>query len=174
MKIATAICALVYLLAGGARAESSWQRFTMTIPGGESFSVELPQAPKFQSSKDVAGNTRYNVYIWYVKLDEDRGYIASVAEFPVDVGAAKARRVLEGGLRAGAASTSTGQWASVEWKQHQGQPAFDAAGKTPSGGDLRVYSVMKGTRVFTLNCRGPAGSAGSDDVNRFIASLKIQ
>jgi hypothetical protein len=173
-KLATVFCVLVSLWAGGASAESSWQRFAATIPGGGSFSIEFPHAPKYQTMQDAVGNIRYNAHIWSVELDYDRAYIVSVAVFPFDAGAPKARRILEGGLKAGAARTSSGQWESVEWKQHQGLPAFDAVGKTRSGRDMRVYSVMKATQVFALTCTGLPGSARSGDADRFIASLKIQ
>jgi hypothetical protein len=164
----------VSLLVGVARAESSWQRFTTTIPGGGSFSVDVPQVPKYQAMQDVAGEIRYTGHIWSVELDEHRAYLVSVMVLPVDVGAANARRILEGGLKAGATRTSSGQWGSVEWKQHQGLLAFDAVGQGRGGRDIRVFSVAKASRVFTLNYTGLAGSARSDDVNRFIASLKIQ
>src|SRR5262249_34558666 len=116
MKLATAICVLVYLLAGGARAGRRRQRHSLTIPGGGDVSVEVPEAARYLSRQDAAGNTRYNLYTWFVELDEHHAYLATVAVFPVDFGAANARRILEGGLRAGATRTSSGQWTSVEWK----------------------------------------------------------
>jgi hypothetical protein len=174
VKLATAICALVSLSFGVARAESNWQRFTTAIPGGGSVSVELPQAPKYQSVQDVAGRVTYTVHVWSVELDQDRAYLVSVGVYSVDLGEANARRLLEGGLKAGATRTSSGQWTSVAWKQHQGLLAYDAVGTTRAGRDIRVYSVKKGAQVFTLTSTGLAGSAQSADINRFIASLRIQ
>jgi hypothetical protein len=171
VKLATAICAVVSLSVGCAWAESSWQLFTTEIPGGGSFSVKVPQPPKYQSTQDATGNIRYNVHVWSVELGADRAYLVSVAVYPVDIGAANTRRLLEGVV---ATRTSSGQWANVEWKQHQGLPAFDAVGKARGGRDIRVFGVMKATRLFVLTCTGLEGSARSDDANRFISSLTIR
>jgi hypothetical protein len=38
---------------------------------------------------------------------------------------------------------------------------------------MRVYSAMKGLRVFTLTYLGAAGSASAADVNRFIGSVRV-
>jgi len=138
----------------------------MMIPGGGSFSVESPQAPKSLPTQGGAGTDT-----WVIELDKDSGYVVGVFVLPVE---ANTRRFLEAALKASAVKTASGQWESVEWKQHQGLPAVDAIGKTRSGRDIRIYSVVKNTRVFTLTCTGLAGSARTGDINRFIASLKIQ
>jgi hypothetical protein len=166
VKLIAASCALALLATGGATAPSRWQTFTAPTPGGGSFSVDFPQAPKYQSTPVV--------HMWSAQIDYDTALMVAVAIFPLDVSAAQARRVLEGSLKALAPRMENGKWANVDWKQHQGLLAFDAVGRTHTGRETRIYSVMKGTRVFSLTYVGLAGSAQSDDVNRFFASLKIQ
>lgn len=65
-----------------------------------------------------------------------------------------------------------GKLTTVDWLEHQGLVAVDAVG-TKAELELRNYSVIKGSRIFSLTYAGPPGSARTADVDRFVKSLQI-
>jgi len=167
-----ALCTLLLFVPDDAVAQQAWH----TITGLEdSFTVEFPQVPKYHTAPNATdAGTKFTMHIYWVELDGDRTYMAGIAVYPKDPGAGNYRRVLQGGLDRIANRPSGTKYASIDWTQHQGLPAFDAVGQTGSGREARMYGVMKGSRAFTLTYVGPIGSSRSADVNRFIASLRLR
>jgi hypothetical protein len=60
----------------------------------------------------------------------------------------------------------------VNWVTHHGLTAVEADG-AQNGLEVRTYSVVNGRRIYVLTYAGPAGTTRSDDVNRFLTSLRI-
>jgi hypothetical protein len=172
MSLPAALCALALFLIGGAVAQDAWH--TMTGPD-ESFTVEMPQAPKYLTAPNASGaGTSYTMHIYAVELDGDRTYLVSTSVLPRDVDVKNPRRNLQDGLDLAATRLEGGKYTSLDWKQHQGLTAFDAVGRTRSGREIRTYGVLKGQRAITLTYVSAPGTVRSPDVNRFIASLRIR
>jgi hypothetical protein len=79
---------------------------------------------------------------------------------------------IQAGLDSSAKTLEGGKWADVNWTRHQGLVAADAVG-VRAGNAVRVFSLLKGQRLVTLTYVGPADSAKSEPVERFIKSLKV-
>jgi len=138
------------------------------------FSFQLPgRPPKPRSVQRVSGaGTKYTVLIWSAVFDGG-AYQVQMATLPRNVDVTNPRHNLQATLDGDATLLKGGKFASTEWKEDQGLTAVDAVGRTISGRDMRVYSAMKGLRVFTLTYLGAAGSASAADVNRFIGSVRV-
>jgi hypothetical protein len=172
MTCFAALCTLLLFVVDNAVPQQAWH----TIAGLDgSFTVEFPQQPKHQTAPNATdAGTTLTVHIYWVELDGDRTYMAATSVYPKDPGVGNYRRVLQGGLDGVASRPQGTRWTSIDWKQYRDLPAFDAVGKTGSGREMRTYSVMKGSRIFTLTYVGVTGSSRSADVNRFIASLRLR
>jgi hypothetical protein len=148
---------------------ASWH--TMTGPE-RSFTADLPAEPKYTATQmRTAAGSGYIMH-QYLLEQGDVAYVVQTATYPADVNVANHRANLLGGLDNAAKNMEGGKWANIGWLTHQGLTAVDAVGARGSNA-IRSYSVMKGRQIFTLTYAGPAGSAHSADVNRFVASLRI-
>jgi hypothetical protein len=151
-------------------AEASWH--TITGPQG-SFTAALPAAPRYTTAemKTATGSS----YMLHQYLLEHAGaaYIVQSATYPDDINVANPRANLQGGLDNLAKGMEGAKWASVDWITLQGSTAVDAIG-TRGGHAIRSFSAMKGSQMFTLIYAGTPGTARSDDVNRFVASLHVR
>ena len=144
---------------------------TMTGPD-RSFTTDLPAAPKHTATQMRTGaGSNYTMH-QYLLEQGAVAYVVQTATYPADVNVSNHRTNLQGGLDNAAKNMEGGKWASVGWLTHQGQTAVDAVG-VRGGHAIRSFSVMKGRQIVTLTYAGPAGSARSDDVNRFVASLRV-
>lgn len=139
---------------------------------GQGFTAEMPAAPKYSTTEMKTGTGSLYTVNQYLLEQGDVAYIVQAATYPDDINVANPRVNLQGGLDNLAKSMEGGKWASVDWVTHQGLTASDAVG-VRSGHAIRSFSVMKGRQVFTLIYAGAPGTARSDDVNRFISSLRI-
>jgi hypothetical protein len=156
-------------LAQGVTATSAWY----TLAGPErSFTADMPAEPKYTAieMKTPAG-TRYTMH-QYLLEQADLAYVVQSAIYPAEINVSNPRVNLQGGLDNAAKSMEGGKWGSVDWTTYQGATAAAATG-TRSGNAISSFSVLKGRQIFTLTYAGPAGSAQSPDVERFITSLKI-
>jgi hypothetical protein len=176
LSVPTALCALAFLLVGGAAAQGKlhdgWYQIAMADMRG-AFSFQMPQEPKFQPMKNAPGAGRkYTTLVWSTQFD-DGAYEARMFVLPPDVDVMNPRRNLQMILDSDAALLKGGKFASFDWKEGQGLTEVDAVGRTADGRDMRVHSAIKGSRGFTLTYIGRAGSTRSADVNRFIASVRF-
>jgi hypothetical protein len=144
---------------------------TMTGPD-RSFTAELPAAPAYTTTpmKTSAGSG-YTMHQYLVEQGAV-AYVVQTAVYPADVNVSNHRANLQGGLDNAAKNMEGGKWASVGWTTHQGLTAVDAVGVRDSHA-IRSFSVMKGRQIVTLTYAGPAGSARTADVDRFIGSLRV-
>jgi hypothetical protein len=143
----------------------------MTGPD-RSFTAELPTAPAYTTTpmKTSAGSG-YTMH-QYLLEQGAVAYVVQTAVYPADVNVSNHRANLQGGLDNAARNMEGGKWASIGWTTHQGLTAVDAVGVRDSHA-IRSYSVMKGRQIVTLTYAGPAGSARTADVDRFIGSLRV-
>jgi hypothetical protein len=144
-----------------------------TLAGPDrSFTAELPAAPAYTTTpmKTSAGSG-YTMH-QYLLEQGAMAYVVQTAVYPADVNVSNHRANLQGGLDNAAKNMEGGKWASVGWTTHQGLTAVDAVGVRDSHA-IRSYSVMKGRQIVTLTYAGPAGSARTPDVDRFIGSLRV-
>jgi hypothetical protein len=137
-----------------------------------SFTAELPAAPKYTSSRVATGTGSLYTVHQYLLEQGDVAYIVQTAVYPEDINVANPRLNLQGGLDNLAKGMEGSKWVSVDWVVHQGLTASDAIG-AKNGHAIRSFAVMKGRQVFTLIYAGSPGTARSDDVNRFVASLRV-
>lgn len=144
---------------------------TVTGPDN-SFTAELPAAPKYTSSRVATGTGSLYTVHQYLLEQGDVAYIVQTAVYPEDINVANPRLNLQGGLDNLAKGMEGSKWVSVDWVVHQGLTASDAIG-AKNGHAIRSFAVMKGRQVFTLIYAGSPGTARSDDVNRFVASLRV-
>lgn len=160
---------LALMAGGGVSAQDAWH--TMTGPN-KSFSADLPAAPKYTPMQMKTGlGTAYTMH-QYLLEQGDMAYVVQTAVYPQDVNVSNPQVNLQSGIDNAAKNMDGGKWVSVDWTKHQGLTAVDATGMR-GGNDIRSYSVMKGRQIFTLTYAGPPGTARSDNVNRFVASLKL-
>ena len=143
----------------------------ITGPAG-TFTAALPAEPKYTTAEmKTATGSSYTLHQYLLEHGAD-AYIVQSAVYPDDINVANPRANLQGGLENLAKGMEGARWASVDWITLQGLTAVDAIG-TRSGHAIRSFSAMKGSQVFTLIYAGNPGTARSDDVNRFVASLQI-
>jgi hypothetical protein len=145
-----------------------------TLKGPDSsFTAEFPAEPVYKSVllKTAAG-AGYTMHQFQLEK-EGAAYVAQTAVYPEDVRTTNPRASLQGGLDASAKNMDGEKWASMDWVKHEGGLTGVEAIGARGGLAIRTYSVMKGRQIFTLTFAGPAGSARSDDANRFIASLRV-
>jgi hypothetical protein len=164
LAIATSITALA--LTGEVRGQAQWQPVT-GVDG--SFTMEMPGAPEYAPKEKAT--PRGTVYTSHQNiLDQgSKVYVAVSALYRQDVDLSDPKASHELYLDAYAKALDGGKWLSVDWVTHEG---FEAVG-TAKDLDVRIYSVIMGHRPIDLSYHGPLGTGPSDDVNRFIGSLKI-
>jgi hypothetical protein len=144
-----------------------------TVTGPEkSFMADLPAPPTYTTTEVKTGTGSLYTVHQYLLEQGDVAYIVQMATYPEDINVSNPRTNLQGGLDNLAKSMEGAKWTSVDWVSHQGLTASDAVG-TRSGHAIRSFSVMKGRQVFTLIYAGEPGTARSADVNRFVASLRV-
>jgi hypothetical protein len=139
----------------------------------KSFTADLPAPPKYTTTEMKTGTGSLYTVHQYLLEQGEVAYIVQMATYPEDINVSNPRTNLQGGLDALAKSMEGAKWTSVDWLSHQGLTASDAVGSTRSGHAIRSFSVMKGRQVFTLIYAGEPGTARSVDVNRFVASLRV-
>ncbi len=168
-SLAVALGFMALAAGSGAIGQEAWH--TLTGPDS-SFTADLPAAPKYTPTQvKTASGSMYTAH-QYVLAKADVVYTVHSARYPDDINVSNARVSLQGGLDALAKGMEGGKWTSVDWVTHQGLPAVDAVGVRASQ-TIRSYSVLKGRQNVTLTYAGPAGSARSADVDRFVASLRL-
>jgi len=144
-----------------------------TVTGPDrSFTAELPAEPTYSTARMTTGTGSLYTLHQYVLEQGDAAYIVQTAVYPDDINVANPRFNLQGGLDTLAKGMEGAKWASIDWLSHQGLTASDAVGAR-NGHAIRSFSVMKGRQVFTLIYAGTPGTARSDDVNRFVGSLRV-
>jgi hypothetical protein len=180
------VAAVVFSLAHGAFGQSpqpnpappdpsssvpaaSWQ--AMAGPD-RSFTAELPAEPKYSTTPMRTSAGSGYVMHQYLVEQGDVAYVIQTAVYPADVNVSNHRANLQGGLDNAAKNMEGGKWANVGWTTHQGLTAVDAVGVRDNHA-IRSYSVMKGRQIVTLTYAGPAGSARTADVDRFVGSLRV-
>jgi hypothetical protein len=137
-----------------------------------SFTGEMPAVPRYSEEKLKSGaGTAYTMYKYVVDQGE-AAYIIQTAVYPTDVDVSSPKTNLQAGLDHAAKNMKDGKWTSVRWLEHQALVAVDALG-TRGELELRNYSVMKGSQIFSLTYGGPPGSARTPNVDRFVNSLQI-
>ena len=186
MSLPAALWTLAFFLVGGAAAQDrgpgnipalraekklddGWYQIAMAW-GALHFSFQLPRAPKYRTGSGV--------HNWFVQFDVEEAYQGQMSSFRRDFDVTNPRRLIQKSLDADAKMLEGGKFESVDWREYQGNnnqiiTAAEAVGRTFSGHHMRVYSAMKGPWVFALIYVGPAGSAHSANVNRFIESVRI-
>jgi hypothetical protein len=158
-----------FAAADGAGAQGEWH----TLTGSEtSFTVELPAAPEHTASELRTGAGAPYIMHQYVLAEGDLAYLVETAIYPEEVNLASPRANLQGGLDSAAKGMEGGRWASVDWLTHQGYPAVNALG-VRNGSAVRSFGVLAGRRMIMLTYAGPLGSAHAPDVDRFMASLRL-
>jgi hypothetical protein len=157
--------------AGSASSEQTGSWHTMTGPD-HSFTADLPAEPKYTTTpmKTSAGSG-YVMHQYLLELGAV-AYVVQTAVYPADVNVSNHKVNLQGGLDNAAKNMEGGKWASIGWVTHQGLTGVDAIGVRGEHA-IRSFSVMKGRQIVTLTYAGPAGSARSPDVDRFVASLRV-
>jgi hypothetical protein len=168
-RLAAVLALLALLSAAVAPAQEAWH--IMTGPE-QSFTADLPAAPKYTAQQMKTGTGSLYTMHQYVLERGEVAFVVQTATYPSDINVANPRNNLQGGLDNAAKNMEGGKWASVDWVAHQGLTAVDAVG-VRGGHAIRSYSVMKGRQIVTLTYAGPAGTARADDVNRFVASLRL-
>jgi hypothetical protein len=142
------------------------------IDPDRSLIAEMPAVPRHSEEPLKSGaGTAYTMHAYLVDQG-DEAYVIQTAVYPADVDVSSPKTNLQAGLDNAAKSMKDGKWTSVEWLEHQGLVAVDAVG-TRAGLEVRNYSVIKGSQIFSLTYAGPPGSAKTADVDRFVKSLQI-
>jgi len=153
----------------GATGEAQWH--TITGPD-KSFTADMPAAPKYTATQMKTGaGTMYTMH-QYLLEQGDVAYVVQSAVYPTEVNVTNPRANLQGGLDNAAKNMEGGKWGSVDWVTYQGQTGVSATG-VRGGHAIRSFSVLKGRQIFTLTYAGPAGTAQSPDVARFVNSLRV-
>jgi hypothetical protein len=137
-----------------------------------SFTAEMPAVPTHseEAMKSGAG-TAYTMHVYLVDQG-DTAYVIQTAIYPSDVDVSSPKTKLQAGLDNAAKKMKDGKWTSVDWLEHQGLVAVDALG-TSAELEVRNYSVIKGSQIFSFTYVGPLGSARTAGVDRFVKSLQI-
>jgi hypothetical protein len=167
--LAIALALMVLSSAAAPRAEDAWH--TLTGPEN-SFTAELPASPKYTAVEMKTGTGSLYTMHQYLLEKGEVAYVVQTATYPADINVANPKVNLQGGLDNAAKNMDGGKWASVDWVTYQGLTGVDAVA-VKSGHAIRSFSVMKGRQIVTLTYAGPSGTAKTDDVNRFVASLHV-
>ena len=156
-------------LAGVASAQEAWQ--TMTGPE-QAFTADLPAIPKYtEGQAATAAGVAYTTHQYQLEYGGS-AYVVQFVAYPKDVVVADPQWVLQQALDRTAAGMEGGKWTSTNFVKLKGALSVNAVGQR-GGSEVRSYMVLKGRQLFTLVHIGTAGSAGSPDAERFVASLKI-
>jgi hypothetical protein len=138
-----------------------------------SFIVDMPGEPVYKVIDAVsAGGVRYANHSYSV----DSGSLSFVAQtslYPAGTDASDPRRALQAVLDDRATRLDGGKWTRVEWREVQGAPAVDSVGPVPGGRQLRQLVVLRGQRLVSLACLGPANALRGPEAARFFASLRF-
>lgn len=152
-----------------AGSEAIWHVLTSA---DKAVQTEFPSEPTYEAVQLLSGQGFPYTMHQYVWAREATVYQLQTVVFPKDVNLVPQANI-KAGLDATAKSLNGGQWQGLEWTRHQGLIAADAFGMR-AGHAVRVFSVIKGSRLVTLTYVGPPDSARAEGVERFIKSLKIQ
>jgi hypothetical protein len=167
--LAIALGLAVLAAASAALGQEAWH--TMTGPE-RSFTADLPAAPKYTAVQmKTATGSLYTMH-QYVFERGDVAYVVQASVYPDDINVSNPKLSLQGGLDSAAKNMEGGKWATVDWVTQQGYTAVDAVGMR-AGQAIRSFSALKGRQSVTLTYAGPADTAKSPDVNRFIASFRF-
>lgn len=148
--------------------EAAWHAQTSEDKAVQS---EFPSAPKYDPVQLLSGQGFPYTMHQYVFEKDATVFQLQTAVYPKDV-YVQPQFNIQAGLDSSAKSLEGGKWADVNWTRYQGLVAADAVG-VRAGHAVRVFSLLKGQRLVTLTYVGPADSARSSDVERFIKSLKV-
>lgn len=166
------IALLAVALAGGwasaAGPEGEWHALTSEDKAVQS---EFPALPKYEPVQLRSGQGFPYTLHQYVFEKDATVFQLQTAVYPKDV-YIQPQFNIQAGLDSSAKSLEGGKWADVNWTRFQGLVAADAVG-VRAGHAVRVFSLLKGQRLVTLTYVGPADSARSENVERFIKSLKV-
>jgi len=151
-----------------AASEADWHGL---MSEDKAVQAEFPSAPKYEPVQLLSGQGFPYTMHQYVFEKDAAVFQLQTAVYPKDV-YIQPQFNIQAGLDSTAKGLDGGKWADVDWTRHQGHVAADAVG-VRAGHAVRVFSVLKGQRLVTLTYVGPADSARSEPVQRFIKSLKV-
>ena len=155
---AAALGVALIALVGLASAQEAWHNLT----GPEqTFTADLPATPKYTTGQAATpAGVAYTTHQYQLEHAAS-AYLVQFVDYPKDVVVADPQWVLRQALDRTAAGMDGGKWTSSNFVGQRG------------GNEVRSYMVLKGRQLYTLIHIGAAGSAGSPDTERFVASLKI-
>lgn len=149
--------------------EAEWQAL---LSEDKAIQTEFPAAPKYEPIQLLSGQGFPYTMHQYVFEKDATVFQLQTAVYPKDVYIYPQVNI-QAGLDTSAKGLEGGKWANINWTRHQGHIAADAVG-IRAGHAVRVFSLVKGSRLVTLTYVGPPESAKSEPVERFIKSLKVQ
>jgi hypothetical protein len=169
--LAALFAAAAFVSTYGAWAQGQAEWHTMTGPN-RSFTADIPTSPKYTATQMKTGvGAAYTMHQYITEVGEI-AYVVQTVIYPGDVDVTKPQAYLQRALDSAAKNLDGGKWTSVEWTKWQGLSAADAIG-VREGHAVRSFSTMKGRQFVTLTYAGPADSARSPDVERFVGSLRM-
>ncbi len=149
--------------------EAEWQAL---LSEDRAIQTEFPATPKYEPIQLLSGQGFPYTMHQYVFEKDATVFQLQTAVYPKDVYIYPQVNI-QAGLDTSAKGLEGGKWANINWTRHQGHIAADAVG-IRAGHAVRVFSLVKGSRLVTLTYVGPPESAKSEPVERFIKSLKVQ
>lgn len=152
-----------------AAPEAEWQAL---LSEDKAIQTEFPAPPKYEPIQLLSGQGFPYTMHQYVFEKDATVFQMQTAVYPKDVYIYPQANI-QAGLDTSAKGLEGGKWANVNWTRHQGHIAADAVG-VRAGHAVRVFSLVKGSRLVTLTYVGPPDTARSESVERFIKSLKVQ
>jgi hypothetical protein len=169
--LAALFAVAAHVLTHGALAQGQTDWHTMTGPS-RSFTADIPAAPKYTATQMKTGTGAAYTMHQYITEVGEIAYVVQTVIYPADVDVTKPQTYLQRALDSAAKNLDGGKWASVDWTKWQGLSAADAIG-VREGYAVRSFSTMKSRQIVTLTYAGPANSARSPDVERFVGSLRM-
>jgi hypothetical protein len=170
MKLGRRAVLALPLLASPTLAQSVWY----AVRGADhSFIVDMPGEPLYKVIDAVSsGGVRYANHSY--SLDSGRlSFVAQTALYPAGIDVSDSRRALQALLDERASRLEGGKWTRVDWRGVQGAPAVESVGPVQGGRRLRELVVLRGRRIVSLACLGPADALHGPEAERFFASLRF-
>src|SRR5262245_47858562 len=137
-----------------------------------SFVVDMPGEPVYKVIDTTApggGRFAYHSYsLEYRRLS----FVLQTVVYPSDVDVRQPRVILQAVLDERAQRLAGGKWTKIDWRDVQGAPAAESLGPVSGGNVLRQLVVLRGRRLVSLACLGPAEALRSPEVERFFLSLR--
>jgi len=138
-----------------------------------SFVVDMPGEPVYKVIDTTApggGRFAYHSYsLEYRRLS----FVVQTVVYPADVDVRQPRMILQAVLDERAQRLAGGKWTKIDWRDVQGASAAESLGPVSGGNVLRQLVVLRGRRLVSLACLGPAEALRSPEVERFFLSLRF-